>query len=284
MAVPTFFLVGAPKAGTTSLFEYLKQHPDIATSTIKEPCFFAPEVPVSADVAVHRSSWEAYLQLFAHAGAAKAVGEGSVAYLASVNAPAAIRARVPDARILMMLRDPADRLFAHFAAARTSRAWAGTFAAWIAHQQSLEAGRDPVWGPIWAGRYGIHLQRFRQHFPADQLHISYYEDFVNAPAAVMRNIFTFLGVDPGAPIDVSQHYNVTPAPRGLGLPPGWTPVMWAAKRMVPNRMLSVVRSVMPAPVRLHATQADRAIAIDLYRDDIKQLERLTGRDLSGWRE
>lgn len=64
---PTFFLVGAPKAGTTSLFRYLGQHPEIAIATIKEPCFFAPEVPVDRVTEMSRRSWDAYLSLFADA-------------------------------------------------------------------------------------------------------------------------------------------------------------------------------------------------------------------------
>src|SRR5512146_2384585 len=75
MSTPGFCLVGAPKAGTTSLFRYLGQHPEIALPGVKEPCFFAPEVPVDPATDQHRRSWDAYLSLFAGAGGARAVGE-----------------------------------------------------------------------------------------------------------------------------------------------------------------------------------------------------------------
>ena len=76
MPEPTFILAGAPKSGTTSLFRYLAQHPDIAVAAVKEPCFFAPEVPVDAETDAHRRSWQRYLALFEHAGSARAIGAG----------------------------------------------------------------------------------------------------------------------------------------------------------------------------------------------------------------
>ena len=99
MQTPNFFLVGAPKAGTTSLFHYLGRHPEIAVATVKEPCFFAPEVPVDPATDAYRRSWKTYLTLFAHARGEHAIGEGSVAYLGSPSAAAAIRSRIPGARV-----------------------------------------------------------------------------------------------------------------------------------------------------------------------------------------
>ena len=142
IVTPTFFLVGAPKAGTTSFAAYLAQHPDVFVSPIKEPCLFAPEV-IEIDAAARASherdreplrayldaavlaprdrgivlEWTDYLKLFKGARAERAIGEASVAYLGSVDAPRRIHERVPDARILMILRDPADRLRSHYAAA-----------------------------------------------------------------------------------------------------------------------------------------------------------------------
>ncbi len=145
---PTFFLVGAPKAGTTSLFRYLGTHPEVGVASIKEPCFFAPEIPVDQATDAHRRDWPTYLALFAHTQGKRAIGEGSVAYLGSLRAASAISARIPSAQILMMLRDPADRLFAHYAAARTSGATTATFRV-CARAELGMAGAPSL---LWVGR------------------------------------------------------------------------------------------------------------------------------------
>lgn len=282
MSTPTFFLVGAPKAGTTSLFRYLGQHPEIAVAAVKEPCFFAPEVPVDPATDACRRSWDAYLSLFAGAGTARAVGEGSVAYLASPDAAANIAARIPSAKILMMLRDPADRLFAHYSASRVAGATSVSFAEWVDEQQRLEAARSPVYGPVWAGRYATHLARFQQHFPLEQIHISYYEDFVAGPDAVLAGIFAFLGVDPSVRIDRTERHNVTTVEKWPALGPVRPSTSSFLRRMLPAGAFERVRAWSRTPFRLTPTAADRAHAIALYRHEIQSLSRATGRDLAAW--
>src|SRR3954447_2840371 len=126
--LPNFFIVGAPKAGTTSLYHYLDQHPQIYMSAIKEPHFFASEVRKdNFDAGLRRgiadqtrglpeflagpmshkrfagivTDWEDYVRLFANAGKEPALGEASVCYLWSPTAPEHIASRVPNAKILV---------------------------------------------------------------------------------------------------------------------------------------------------------------------------------------
>jgi hypothetical protein len=282
MSTPTFFLVGAPKAGTTSLFEYLGAHPEIAVAAIKEPCFFAPEVPVDPETDAHRRDWASYLALFSGAGAARAIGEGSVAYLSSVNAATAIRARIPHAKVLMMLRDPADRLFAHYSAARVAGVTSRPFAEWVAEQQRVEAARTPIYGAVWAGRYATHLARFQAAFPADQLHISDYDDFVADPDAVLAAIFAFLGVDSSVTIDRSARHNVTTVSKWPALDPIRAPLSALLQQMLPADVFDRARAWSREPFHLTATADDRAHGIALYREEIESLSRVTGRDLSRW--
>src|SRR5882762_3511359 len=123
--LPNFFIVGAPKAGTTSLYWYLDQHPQVYMSPIKEPNYFAAEIReenfdpkldtrglrefLSGPMREKRfggivADWEDYLRLFASANNESALGEASVAYLWSPTAPQRIAGRIPDAKILVMLR------------------------------------------------------------------------------------------------------------------------------------------------------------------------------------
>ena len=279
MPSPTFFLAGAPKAGTTSLFRYLGQHPEIAIASVKEPCYFAPELPVDAATDLHRQSWESYLALFAHAGQARAIGEGSVAYFSSATAAAAIHARLPGARILLMLRDPADRLFAHYSAARVARLTTAPFPEWIADTQRIEAARAPRWGSIHAGLYATHLDRFRACFPDAQIHVAFYEDFTSSPDAVLARIFHFLGVDATVTVDRSARHNVTTVSRAPALA---RPARAVLSQLLPARTIDRLRILSRTPARLSPSRDDRAHAIALYQHEITALSTMTGRDLSAW--
>ena len=280
MPSPTFFLAGAPKAGTTSLFRYLARHPDVAVARVKEPCYFAPEVPVDAATDVHRQSWPSYLALFADAGSRRAIGEGSVAYFSSATAPISIRERLPEARVLVMLRDPAERLFAHYAAARVAGITTGTFPQWVAAQQALEDQRPARWGAVWAGCYATHLTRYRAHFAPDHLHIEYYDDFVRDPDRVLARVFQFIGVDHTIRVDRSDRHNVTTTAR---FPRAMTSAARViAEQALPARAVDALRRWSRRPARMVASPADRAHGIALYRHEIAALSSMTGRDLTAW--
>ena len=177
-ATPNFFLVGAPQAGTTSFYFYLDRHPSVFVSPIKEPCFFAPEV---ADITPRARElydgdapqlrryldgpmerkrdhglvldWNDYLTLFKNVRDETAIGEASVAYLASLIAAPAIRARIPEARIMIILRNPVDRLF------RDS--WPrGT----VGPRHSPSGSTQSPDKSIWPGRYAVHLRRYLDAF------------------------------------------------------------------------------------------------------------------------
>src|SRR5579871_3433321 len=111
---PNFFLVGAQKAGTSSVYAYLKQHPDIFLPAIKEPHFFSQVVPISHYEPIFLPSVlnEAdYLRLYRDACGFSAIGDASVSYLWDPEAPQRIHARMPQARILIVLRDPVERAY-----------------------------------------------------------------------------------------------------------------------------------------------------------------------------
>jgi hypothetical protein len=152
--LPNFFIVGAPKAGTTSLYHYLDQHPDIYMSPVKEPNYFAEEVRlrnISAEWQewAHReqnslraylsgpmhekkfggivASWSDYLKLFKNVKDEKAIGEASVCYLWSKTAARSIASATPHAKIVMVLRNPVDRAFSQYKQALASGLIAKSF-------------------------------------------------------------------------------------------------------------------------------------------------------------
>jgi len=221
--------------------------------------------------------WNDYLKLFKAVRRETAVGEASVAYLASLNAAAAIRARLPDARIVMMLRNPIDRLFSRYLAARDSGATA-SFGEWIDLRVAEDERRDRPAGPIWPGRYAVHLQRYLASFPARQVRAFVYDDYVRNPQAILRDLFEFLAVDSTYPIDVTRRHNVTMSRR-------WPTVhrlLRPLRRVVPSGMANVARGWSMTPRLTKPGAEDRARALDVYGDDIRALETLIQRDLSAW--
>ena len=115
--VPDFFIVGAPKAGTTSLYFYLEQHPEIFMSAVKETNYFSYEATVKQNLYYNErgiNDWEEYLKLFSEAGKKKAIGEASVSYLFYPEVAEAIKAKFPEGKIIIMLRNPVERALSHY--------------------------------------------------------------------------------------------------------------------------------------------------------------------------
>jgi Sulfotransferase domain len=280
--LPNFFIVGAPKAGTTSLYRYLGQHPDVYLSPVKEPAFFAPELAhIDPTIVV---DWGEYLALFERVTTQRAIGEATVAYLSSSGAAEAIANRLPHARIVMMLRDPADRLFSHYTAALAARATNARFLDWVREQQRIEATRQPPVGPVLAGRYATHLQRFRAVFPDNQIRICLYDDYVSECERTVAELFAFLGVDPTVVVDVTSRHNVTTALRWPRVHRVLSPIGRAIAGAAPTRVSTMLRRSMRAPLQLRLSIDERARVIELYADEITRLERLVNRDLSTWRD
>jgi GrpB-like predicted nucleotidyltransferase (UPF0157 family) len=198
---PDFFLVGAPRCGTTSLYSYLRQHPQIHVSVHKEPHFFGSDLtPLPG--AIRDESL--YLALFAGAGEHRRAGEGSVHYLSSQRAPLEIRAYAPAARILIVLREPvamAHSLYSLFT--RTGNEELPTFAEALAAEPERRAGRRMPAGVYFpegllyteGARYAGKVERWLEVFGREQVHCILFDDLVRDTAGVYRRALEFLGVD-----------------------------------------------------------------------------------------
>jgi hypothetical protein len=303
--LPTFFVAGAPKAGTTSLYHYLAQHPQVYMSPVKEPTFFgaadilsSPQRSLILERAVRGRGplrryltgahayaplvleWDDYLALFQNVHEEIAIGEASVSYFWQPSAARAIHARLPGARLVFMLRDPAERVFTHFlgTAWRSPRA---TFRArFLAALKPEGIGRLIVG----IGRYATHLQRFVDLFPREQLCIQLYDDYQADARAVLRNVFGFLGVDPDHPVDVSRRHGETAVPRFRGLHALRARLFGAAPvvRWLPEPARRALKRLYRRAPDARLDPDDRQMVIDYYRDEIVRTADLIGRDLSAW--
>lgn len=298
MTLPNFIIFGVARCGSTALYEYLQQHPNVFMCQPKEPHFFSFEGEVvdfrgpGDDTSINRvsvTSLEAYERLFDGAGNASAIGEASIEYGYYPKAVDGIRRRIPHARLICMLRNPAERAFSAYSLMR-SRALepAPSFEAALADEPSRIAKR---WHHIWhyrqMGFYHPQLKRFFDTFPSQQIRVYLFEEFRADPLRVARDIFEFLGVDPTfvplhAPISV----------------PGGVPRSPLLQRMLmgTSNLKQALRLVLPAHIRRRVWQrlnaanlvrdvmspATRSALLAEYHDDILRTQDLLGRDLSHW--
>jgi hypothetical protein len=318
--LPNLFVIGAAKAGTTSLHHYLGQHPDIFMSPLKEPNFFAftgtvpsfggPDEagrPFFEQDRLRREKYAystldraEYERLFLQGKGRRYRGESSAAYLYFPGSAGRIRAATPDARIIAVLRHPVERAFSKYQQMRRDRAEPlETFALAVEAEPGRKQGN---WSPTWLyldrGWYGRQLQPFVDTFPPEQIHVLLYEDLRKDPAGTLRGIFRFLGVDPDVPVDTSEKHNVSAVaevPRfGLVYQKLVRPFLNSPRiqSLVPERLVALARPLArrfllkrSAPVRVEKLSSElRAELTALFREDILLTGRLIGRDLSHWLE
>ena len=142
----------------------------------------------------------------------------------------------------------------------------------------------PRLGPVWSGFYAIHLKRFLAHFPASQIKPLFYDDYIRDSQSVLRDAFGFLGVDTSWVSNVSRRHNVTLVPKWPKLHRLMWPARLAARAALPKPAVNRIREWWREPFRPAVNPDERARAIEVYRDDIRELEALLQRDLSAWLE
>jgi hypothetical protein len=213
--VPNFFIVGHQKCGTTALYLMLRSHPDIFMSAVKEPQFFATDQrsPLARGTRVSAGrprTLDAYLALFADAGAEPRLGEASAQYLRSETAAGGIAALQPAARIIAILREPASFLRSFHLQMVSSRVETQTdFQRAIAREEDRRAGKRIPRGChhpealLYSEhvRYVEQLRRFHSVFAPEQVLVLVYEDFRRDNEATLRRVQRFLEVDDTYPVE-----------------------------------------------------------------------------------
>ena len=240
--LPNFFIVGAAKAGTTSLYEYLKAASGVYMSPIKEPHYFAPNVWTNQpDKKVVGSA--AYRALFQDAGGEDAIGEASPFYLWDPDSPALIQEMVPEARIIVMLRDPVERAFSHYLMEVGSGSEPLSFHDAL---QSNARQSDGTWGVgrhyLQMGRYSEQIQRYLDTFGDDRVRVIFFEEFKEDTQAVVKDILWFLGVggqDIVPEAKVHSIHNAFGSPRGR----------WARRLIFSRSARRLARRLVPGPLR-----------------------------------
>jgi hypothetical protein len=285
-------VIGTIKAGTTSLYHYLKQHPNVYMSPKKEPGFFAVDYDRPLDEGFNRfaiTAPEDYQAQFTGVADEAAVGEASPQYLWSPLAPARIKEALPNVKLIAGLRNPVDRAFSAYAHLR--REGVEPFEDFDRALQEEPARIAQHLGPLWryqeVGLYAAQLERYFTIFDRSQIMIYLFEDLRNDARALLQAAFRFIGVDDSFAPDVRNRHNVSGVPRSRRL------YGWLRGR---SRPISVLASVIPAPERQRLalkvqkwnlvkptmSAKTRAALVEVYREDILKTQDLIHRDLSGW--
>lgn len=280
---PDFFICGAAKSGTTSLFNYLGQHPSIFTSAWKEPGYFSALRPMKSP---HR-----YGQLFDEAETGQLIGEASGAYLTSPDSALRISEAVPEAKIIIMLRNPADRAFSLYNwMAKEGYEWVPTFERALRLE---EKRRDSVSfvknNPEYyynflyhtTGCYTRQIERFLNAFDREHLRFLIFDDFVESPVSCTKEIFRFLEVDESIKIRTpvrNKGKSVYSVPLQFWLRHRARPV----SRKIPLG-IRLVRKAMQwnrSAKKPNLSDRCRHRLLQYYEEDIRETSALIGRDLA----
>lgn len=287
---PNFFIAGAAKSGTSTLAYNLSQHPDIYISPVKEPFYFVCDAGLT--------DFDEYMSLFQDAGNAKAIGEASTGYLFEETAPLAIHKLFPEAKIIIILRNPVDMAFSYWRFAQVIGNETKSFEEAVSdkereYRKTEEFKRMAVdwWATyIYLDRalYYRQVKRYMDVFGRDNVRVYIFEHFFKFPEESYKDIFSFLGVD----VNFTPDYSV----KNEG-----GEVRFRLLKKLRERKNPILKRFFPVAVRIK--MKDFLLDINMkrgkkvilnpdtrmrlnafFRNDIKELENLLGCTISEWKD
>lgn len=310
---PDFIVAGAAKCGTTTLFDFLDGHPQIYMSPLKEPHFFCTDIRFSnfsneylhsfrsrnfnlerylqGDMKEKIYDWyiedeSEYLQLFRKRTDEKAAGEISNGYLFSKTAAVNILKSIPDAKIIIILRDPSSRAYSHYMANLRDGRTSNEFITELNSDLNKEKkGWCISHNYIEMGLYYEQVKRFTDIFPSENIRIYLFDDLKHNPQALCEDLFKFIDVDPDIQINYQKKRNEARMPKSANLNRLVTQTGLKRKlfRLFPESRREQIKSMFyrkePAA---KLTAEHRRILIPYFRDDILKLQNLINRDLKNW--
>lgn len=298
MKKPNFFIVGAAKAGTTSLYNYLKQNNQIFFPEIKEPHFFFKEVQLNSfrdDFKIRTNKKEnkhqafiteeqVYLDIYKDVSDEVAIGDASASYLYSKVAPQEIFEFNNQSKILIILRQPIERAFSHYLMNLRMGFAKGSFKSeFIEDVEKKEKG----WGIshlyLELGLYFEQVKRYLEVFPKNQVKLIRHEDLKNNTSQVLSDIDKFLGVKNNFTYKVNETYNSAALPRSKGTIRLIRNLN--LRKLLPHSLIKLGKKTLYTSKGLpKLSNEDRSALMQYFYQDIKKLEKLIDIDLHDWYE
>jgi len=299
MALPHFIIAGAPKCGTTALWAFLSQHPDICMTSNKEPSFFSDdpgelEKPMSmmGSGDLHPGnyyrglSW--YESLFKHCQKTQVRGEATPRYFMGQNSASLIKSIVPQVKLIFLLRHPLEVMFSAY---------------WQEHKPGLKLPdfvkmvttnhpRFQFYCRIIS--YQSNLEKYYKHFSDKQILVLLHADLKQKPLETLQQIFEFIGVDKTfVPNNLEAQFNQRAIPRFRTLQRMlYSPMVVKLSKRMPVSLLPYLRPIRNAIRQLNLKERKNSSSIpssirqqliQSFEKDIVYVEKLLGRDLNAWR-
>ena len=284
-----FFIVGAPKAGTTSLYHYLNEHPEIVMSRQKETDYFSDEDLQKQGLYYGKNrinTLEKYHSLFQNVDQKK-IGEASVSYLFYEDVPQKIKAYNSNSKIIIMLRNPVDRAFSHFLMDYRLGLISKSFESVLENEKKDIKASLFYQQYIELGQYFGQVKRYIEKFGKENVTIIFYYDFKNHVVKEVQKVYEFLEVDSKYRAKIENKHNTYSMPKN-----NWIRLIYSfvsfrkiLNRILPKRKVRKIKEkLFIKSKKPKLSDVLRARLINLYAHDIKQLEELLSVDLSQWKK
>jgi hypothetical protein len=296
LALPNILLLGVGKAGTTSIYHYARQHPQAAVSSIREPKFLMYaghlERPIQGKTPPFQVlSRRDYEDLYAGFEDRRARMDISPSYFVFPDQTIiGIRRYVPDAKMIVIFRQPADRGYSNYLMhVRMGDERLKSYPeALQAEKDGVPRARGQIRTYFDRGLYRARAERFLAEFPRDRFLFLLFDDLVKDPKGFLMQVFRFMDIDPEFLPDLSKRHNAGAWPRSMRLhhlATSMNPVKKGLVRLLPDG----IRQSLERATHARNLGAPPVLDPDLrreltrkYREDILGLQDLLGRDLSAW--
>ena len=283
-----FFIVGAPKAGTTSLYHYLDEHYDICMSSDKEPNYFSDEELHEQRMYYGKSRVETldiYHSLFDKHSESKIKGEASVSYLFYNKVPKKIKEYNPNAKIIIMLRNPSHRAFSHYLMDRRLGLVYDSFDDVIDKKSNHKNANLFYQQYIQVGQYASQVKRYLECFDRENILFIDYEEFREDITHVMNRVYQFLNVELENQVDLNQKHNTYSRPKNniIRFIYSFVFLRNILTSFLPKKLIKAIRSVLfKRDKKPSLSEETKEKLKAIFTDDVNELSKILNKDFSSW--
>jgi len=285
---PNFFIVGAPKSGTTNISYYLMQHPQVFMPENLEPYYFARlDIPQNYEREII-SDEKKYLDLFKNTKSCRAIGESSPVYLYCPHSALEIKNRFPNSKIIISLRNPIEIAYSEYFSLKfmgfdKNRSFNELL---DSSKEQLDQNEFHIDSLLEAGFYSKHIKRFQKIFSKNQIKIIIFEEYIKNTIPTINSILSFL--------DIDKSIAFKTAPKGAYK----VPRNFASQKLMNNSTFrKTAKFIIPTVARQKIgerflvkessrpvlKQNERQRLKEIYQDDVENLAKLLGRSLP-WKD